>query len=201
MGRCQPDAFTGSCMTIKYFTNTICIDENFELRNLNAPLNARERGGDSSRCFSSNFREIGKTANSLNNRCYISVCSANARYIYILVGSMVLVCRIPGQILIAPAGLEGTLTCPSSFDNMCRNKKTCAYHCNKNGACVNGMCLCTGEKSFSPTCLDAALTIEQIGVTGGFVINPSGGGTEYYSIFDESELLIDKKCISGFVYD
>ena len=29
IGKCQPDAFTGACMTIKYYTNTICIDENF----------------------------------------------------------------------------------------------------------------------------------------------------------------------------
>jgi hypothetical protein len=63
------------------------------------------------------------------------------------------------------------------------------------------MCLCTGEKILSPTCLDAALTIDQIGVTGGFVLNPSGGGTEYYSKVDETSMLIDKKCIAGYVYD
>lgn len=160
-----------------------------------------ERGGDSSRCFSSNFRAIGRTANALNNRCYISVCSTSGRLIFILIGSTVLVCRVPGQVLNAPTGLEGTLNCPSSFDNMCRNKKTCAYHCNKNGACVNGMCLCTGEKTFFPTCLDAALTFDQMGETGGFVINPNGGGTEYYSRVDDTTMLIDKKCIAGYVYD
>jgi len=105
IGKCQPDAFTGSCLTVKYYTNTICIDENYELRNLNAALNAMERGGDSARCFSSNFRAIGKPANTLNNRCYVSVCSTNGRYAFILIGSTILVCRIPGQVLTAPAGL------------------------------------------------------------------------------------------------
>lgn len=105
IGKCQPDAFTGSCLTVKYYTNTICIDENYELRNLNAALNAMERGGDSARCFSSNFRAIGKPANTLNNRCYVSVCSTNGRYAFILIGSTILVCRVPGQTLTAPAGL------------------------------------------------------------------------------------------------
>ena len=29
IGRCSLDAYTGSCKTVKYFTNTICVDENF----------------------------------------------------------------------------------------------------------------------------------------------------------------------------
>jgi len=57
---------------------------------------------------------------------------------------MILVCRVPGQIINAPSGLQGTLTCPSEFKNQCQNKKTCPYHCNKNGACIDGQCLCMG---------------------------------------------------------
>ena len=41
IGRCQLDPYTGLCQFIKYFTNTFCIDENFKLRNLNAPLNSQ----------------------------------------------------------------------------------------------------------------------------------------------------------------
>jgi len=54
----------------------------------------------------------------------------------------------------------------------------------------------------APTCLDVALTTVQIGTTGGFVLGTSGGGgTEYYSKVDDSSMLIDKKCIAGYVYD
>lgn len=38
MGRCNNDPFAGSCKLINYFTNTICTDENYELKNLNAAL-------------------------------------------------------------------------------------------------------------------------------------------------------------------
>lgn len=57
-----------------------------------------------------------------------------------------MVCRKPGQVISAPPGLEGDLTCPSRFESQCDSKKTCAYHCNKNGACINGQCLCAGKK-------------------------------------------------------
>lgn len=80
-------------MVVKYYTNTICVDENYELKNLNAQLNSLERGGSSSRCFDSDLRQVGLNKNSLNNRCYISVCSQTNQFLYILVGSYVLVCR------------------------------------------------------------------------------------------------------------
>ncbi len=76
----------------------------------------------------------------------MTVCSFSGKYIFILVGQTVNICRIPGQKLSAPSGLEGTLTCPSNFDNYCKSKQNCPYHCNKNGACINGQCLCTGSK-------------------------------------------------------
>lgn len=78
-------------------------------------------------------------------------------------GSVILVCRVPGQVIAAPPGLQGTLTCPSDFKNQCQNKKTCPYHCNKNGACINGLCLCTGQSDLTTTCLDVAFTTEQVG--------------------------------------
>ena len=132
---------------IRYYTQTICIDEDFELKNLNAPLNAMERGGSNSKCFISNFKSTGNIKSTvLNNRCYISVCSATGKYIFILIGQSILTCRIPGQKISAPIGLQGTLTCPKNFDNYCQTKPTCPYHCNKNGACINGQCLCTGNK-------------------------------------------------------
>ena len=145
IGKCGLDIYTGACKTVKYYTNTICIDENFELKNLNAKLNALERGGSNSKCFDSDFRQEGVTATKLNNRCYISVCSFTGKFIYILVGSYIMLCRQEGQILPAPPGLVGTLTCPRDFSKYCENKKTCPYHCNKNGACINGKCLCTGS--------------------------------------------------------
>lgn len=29
IGKCGLDAYTGACKTVKYYTNTICVDENF----------------------------------------------------------------------------------------------------------------------------------------------------------------------------
>jgi hypothetical protein len=132
---------------------------------------AMERGGYNSRCFASNFRQTGVTASLLNNRCYVTVCSATNSYLYILVGSVVLFCTsgAAGTQIPAPAGLDGTLTCPMSFANYCSIKKTCAYSCNKNGACINGQCLCTGATSLTSTCLDQAYTTTQMDVTGGLL--------------------------------
>lgn len=132
---------------------------------------ANERGGYNSRCFSSNFRATGVTATLLNNRCYITVCSATNNFLYILVGSMVLYCTssTPGTIIPAPAGMDGTLTCPTNFNNYCGIKKTCAYSCNKNGICINGMCLCTGQTILTSTCIDVSFTANQIDATGGLI--------------------------------
>jgi len=66
---------------------------------------ALERGGYYSKCFNSDYRATGLTPNILNNRCYISVCSFSRNFIYILVGSSILVCRAPGAIISAPPGL------------------------------------------------------------------------------------------------
>lgn len=59
MGRCSTNRFAGTCKTVKYFTNTMCVDENFELKNLNSKMNSFERGGSNSRCFNSDYRETG----------------------------------------------------------------------------------------------------------------------------------------------
>ena len=41
IGKCGVDPFTGACSVSKYFNNTICIDEQYELNNINAALNAQ----------------------------------------------------------------------------------------------------------------------------------------------------------------
>ena len=212
MGKCNADTFTGACKTIKYYTNTVCTDENYELKNLNSKLNAMERGGSNSKCFMSDFRQTGITANLLNNRCYISVCSFSGRYIFILIGQTVSICRIPGQKVSAPPGLDGTLTCPSDFDNYCKTKQNCPYHCNKNGACINGQCLCTGSKELTATCLDVSIYEAPIGSTGGFLqslaednsglILTNDGLVDAQTIGKPTitKYSIDKKCLAGTVY-
>lgn len=40
IGQCGVDPFSGSCMIPKYYVNTICVDENYEAKNLNSNLNA-----------------------------------------------------------------------------------------------------------------------------------------------------------------
>lgn len=86
-----------------------------------------------------------------------------------MVGSFVLICRKPGQVINPPAGLTGSLTCPKNFDNICKNKKTCPYHCNKNGVCVDGKCLCTGSTALTPSCIDVSIFISPVGLTGGLL--------------------------------
>ena len=86
-----------------------------------------------------------------------------------MVGSSVMVCRSPGQVIIAPPGLNGSLTCPKSFDNICKNKKTCPYHCNKNGACVDGKCICTASIELSSSCVDVSIFLAPVGLTGGLL--------------------------------
>lgn len=136
---------------------------------MNAGLNALERGGSSSRCYDSDIRATGLTKSALNNRCYVTVCSASGKSLFILFGTYVLVCTKEGQTIPAPVGFDGTLTCPKKFANYCAGKKTCSYHCNKNGACINGKCLCTGTALLSNNCADVSIFQAPIGNTGGFV--------------------------------
>ncbi len=138
---------------------------------MNANLNALERGGFNSRCFSSNFRQTGLKPSALNNRCYVTVCSVNGNFLYILVGQVIFVCTASnmGTNIPAPTGLDGTLGCPSNFANYCTIKKTCAFGCNKNGACINGRCLCTGSTTLTTTCLDVTLSTTQVENTAGIL--------------------------------
>ena len=54
------------------------------------------------------------------------------------------------------------------------NKKTCAYHCNKNGACINGQCLCIQDTYYSSdsnvTCLDTSILTPPTGTIGGIAL-------------------------------
>lgn len=138
--------------------------------NLNANLLAAERGGYNSRCHTSDFRSTGIAANSLNLRCYITVCSVSGQYLYILVNGYTLVCTIPGNVIPAIPNFDGTLKCPTDFSLYCSGKKTCAYNCNSNGACINGQCLCTGAISFTSTCPSKAFTADTPITTGGRIL-------------------------------
>lgn len=170
IARCDIDIFTGVCRVPKYFNNTICIDEYYELNNINSGLNAYEKGGYNSRCFSSDYRQTGLNANALNNRCYTTVCSVSGAYIYLLVNGYTLVCASPNQTIPAPPGLVGTLTCPSVFSLVCEGKKTCAYNCNQNGGCIHGRCLCTGATDFTSTCTLKNPTTDTPISTGGRIL-------------------------------
>jgi hypothetical protein len=48
------------------------------------------------------------------------------------------VCFQHGQVVNAPPGMEGELKCPDNFEDYCGGKKTCPYHCNINGLCLDG---------------------------------------------------------------
>lgn len=148
----------------------------------------------------------------------MAVCSVTGNFVYILVGSYVLVCRDANQAISAPPGLTGTLTCPSDYAQYCQSKKTCPYHCNKNGACVNGQCLCTGSTSLSQSCLDISIFQAPIGSTGGLLnaltdqtgtlldLNGtvSGGPATGAGALQRKTLTsysINSKCIQGTAFD
>ena len=152
------------------------------------------------------MRQTSIFPSSIDFRCYLSVCFSNL--IFILVGSSITVCRIPGQVLRVP-GFDGSITCPDNFDNYCGNKETCPFHCNKNGACVNGRCLCTGTTEFSFFCLDSDVVQTPIGTTGGLLksrlfFDPISGEKIKLSTSNESSLgetstlmIKNEKCVSG----
>lgn len=119
IGSCRADAFTNSCPIQKHYTNTICLDPAYNVKNLNAKMNALEAGGWSSRCFNSDFRQRGLNKTSLNYRCYTATCAKDKKSIYINVGQNVLICKTPGQVIKAPLSLTGTLTCPNNFEYYC----------------------------------------------------------------------------------
>ena len=129
-----------------------------------------------------------------------------------------MVCRTPNQVIPAPPGLEGTLTCPSNFVPICQSKKTCPYHCNKNGACINGKCLCTGALELTPTCLDISIFVAPVGNTGGLlnIFQTQTGeltlinGVPKSSVKNETipvvsgkvrRYSIDSKCMQGTKFD
>jgi|JI61114C2RNA_FD_contig_61_2836740_length_1723_multi_2_in_0_out_0_2 hypothetical protein len=119
IGSCRTDIFSNDCSMQKHYTNTICLDPAYPLKNLNIKMNALEVGGWNSRCFNSDMRQRGLNATSLNFRCYAATCSADRQSLFIQVGQSVLVCRTPGQVLKAPLSLTGTLTCPNNFAPYC----------------------------------------------------------------------------------
>lgn len=63
--------------------------------------------------------------------------------------------------------MTGQITCPTNFDNFCKGKQNCAYNCNRNGICINGLCLCTGNSGLTPTCDTPITTSDPFGSTGG----------------------------------
>lgn len=127
-----------------------------------------------------------------------------------------MVCRTPGQNITAPPGMEGTLSCPKSFDNICSSKKTCPYHCNKNGACIDGKCLCTGSLNLTSTCIDISVFLAPVGTTGGLLnafrdtadlLDLGEYGSTSPSTFNIGQVKqvrtysLNQKCIQGTVLD
>ena len=151
-GRCVSYSLGGTCKIITYYGNTICTDENFEQKNVNAQLFTYERGGYNSRSIRSSYRQSGLNTTVLNNRCYVSICNSQGTIVYLVINQYIFICSSPGLILPALPGMEGTIECPAEFPRMCSQKKTCINQCSRNGICVNGLCLCYNSLTLSPYC-------------------------------------------------
>lgn len=164
-------------------------------------LNTQERGGYNSRCVASDFRQSGLNASALNYRCYINVCSATGQYLYILVSGYTLVCRSPGQVIPAIPGMDGTLTCPSDFSLYCAGKKTCAYNCNQNGACINGKCLCTGSIALTSTCASQAFSVDAPISTGVRILFQIKDGSLMRERKSLRRYSFEDKCLEGYLFD
>lgn len=138
-------------------------------------MKAKEKGGYNSRCFNSSIRTSGIAPSIINFRCYLTICGSSSPLVYVKIDSYILMCRNAGQDIAAPFGMEGTLRCPNYAKYCTENKRTCAYHCNKNGICINGMCLCTGATVLTATCIDESnltTTIEDTaGLTRSIIID------------------------------
>jgi len=113
-----------------------------------------------------------------------------------MVGSSILICRTPGQIVNPPPGLNGTLVCPKNFENICKNKKTCPYHCNKNGACIDGKCLCTSSTDLSSSCIDVSIYIAPVNKTGGNLYIEGDNSENHLNLNSNIEELNKKKLLS-----
>lgn len=116
------DPLAGSCYTINYFSNTMCMDDAYDTRKLTSSFQAAERGGHNARCFNSSFKAIGATPDvnvmNINFRCYNFTCASTGS-IFVKINDFVLICRTAGQEIAAPPGFEGKLRCPS-FKSYCQ---------------------------------------------------------------------------------
>jgi len=105
-----------ACLYVKYYINFICIDPNYSVNALNAPIInvTSEVGGAKSRCFVSDLRVSGATPSKYSFRCYEVICSATMKTLTIRIGNTFGFCLFPNQV-INVSGYDGTLACPYSF--------------------------------------------------------------------------------------
>lgn len=146
LGFCKDDSLS-NCHFIKYYSNFVCIDPNYDQSGLNKDILAAtgENGGMRSRCFNSDLHLTGTEQSRHPYRCYEVLCSKTTRTLTIRIGDRFALCLFPNQQITVP-GYEGTLTCPLDFSAVCAVKR-CSFECNANGVCINGRCLC--QEGFS----------------------------------------------------
>jgi hypothetical protein len=115
LGYCRNDTLS-ACLYVKYYVNFICINPNYSVSSLNAPIlnTTSEAGGERSRCFVSDLHVIGTAPSKYAFRCYEVICSATMKTLTIRIGSTFGFCLFPNQV-ITVTGYNGSLSCPTSF--------------------------------------------------------------------------------------
>ena len=120
-----------NCLFVKFYTNYICTDPNFNTKSLNKLVVGvtGENGGEYSRCFDSNLVQTGSQQTKYPFRCYITSCSNSGKTLTVKVGKNIsyignryALCMFPGQN-ITVSGYTGYLICPLSFTRICAIKR------------------------------------------------------------------------------
>ena len=132
--------FFDDCLSYNKYSNGDC---RLTINNIDSDLG--EIYNTRSKCVVSDISAPNKTS-IFDVRCYDATCGMkNGKRIlrFRLDDGSIIECENSGEVLPAPSGWKGNLTCPN-IDIYCNNKPSsaCPLDCWENGECVDGECIC-----------------------------------------------------------
>ncbi|KRX09741.1 Speract/scavenger receptor-related protein [Pseudocohnilembus persalinus] len=131
-GQSTVDTFTNGCYVIKMYSNGDCTNPNLLSGDSDYTY---EVNGINSKCFMSSIQ-----SNNSPYKCYQYYCdTSNNLYVqFMSEGKQVayLKCENDGDVLDAPSGMSGTLTCPADISQFCNFPIPCKNYCSGKGYCL-----------------------------------------------------------------